>query len=215
MPNWTFWIKRRVINLKNSLRDRWIKDVKVMWEQSIKETLSNYKDPSKFWRRVKKLLGNSGKIIDYILRDDGTKCFELEEEEEEEFRHKWEPIYKISEEENRHFCPSKEREVNDILRENGDLWRHYDDIDLSRLTLVNQLSHPITLEEFCRTVQDTARHKVPGRSNINKDTIINLPVNMVQNLKNILKLLFPPVFFQDCSNLPLLNSSLRQGKTLN
>lgn len=36
------------------------------------------------------------------------------------------------------------------------------------------------------TLQKTGKRRVPGQSKINKDTIVNLPVNMINNIKQIL-----------------------------
>lgn len=90
------------------------------------------------------LMGNKSNTIECIKTDDGSKRFDPREQEAE-FREKWEPVFMITDEENRQFCPNKQNEVNEFLTQHQELIKANDNIDLSRLTMDNLLIRPITL----------------------------------------------------------------------
>lgn len=142
--NYNYIIHRLMVDLKRTLKEKWKEQINKQWESTIMETKQEYKDPHKFWRRVKQLMGSVNKQVDYLLKDDNSKRFEPEEKERE-FREKWESIYKISDEVNRQFCPIKEAEVVQFLRENELLWKNFDDVDLSRLSNDSRLLYPVIL----------------------------------------------------------------------
>lgn len=73
----------------------------------------------------------------------------------------------------------------EYLRNNQDLWKHYDNVNFTRLAIDNQLLRPITIDEIRTTIQNTGKRKAPGNSKNNEETIINLPLNMITNMKYI------------------------------
>lgn len=83
--------------MKAQLKEKWKSNIEKQWETTIMETQKMHKDPNIFWKKVKMLMENNLNKIKYIKKEDGSKGFEPEEQEEE-FRRKWKPIYRISDE---------------------------------------------------------------------------------------------------------------------
>lgn len=136
--------RRKLTQLKQQLIDNWKKEIEDKWEHMKMDAAANIKDPSKFWNKTKRLIGNNTKKSTYIRADDGTKIYDPEEQEII-FQHKWKSVYRISPEENRQFCIEPENEVKQYMIDNSDRWRHFDTIDFSRLDPGNELIRPITI----------------------------------------------------------------------
>lgn len=177
--------RRMALNaLRRNLQDKWLNQITDQWQRKIIETQRLHKDPGKFWRTVKQLTGTDANQIRYIKKGNGTKLYD-HKEQEEEFRNKWEKIYKITQEENSHFCADTERHVDNYLEEHVEDWSIHRLIDMARLQPEDTLMKPITVDEIRTTLQKTRMNKAPGQSKINKMVIISLPVNMIENMRRI------------------------------
>lgn len=143
--------RRKMNQLKGQLEEKWRILIEEQWENKIMETQRINKEPNQFWRNIKKLLGNNLNKSRYLKRDDGTRCFDPDQELE--FRQKWKPIYQIPIDENRQFCRDKEIEVQEYLRNNEELWHNSNITDYSLLSNYDQLIRPITIDEICTSLQ--------------------------------------------------------------
>lgn len=184
LRGWTRDLRQNFLLLKNQIREVTKEGCKQHWEHIINKTQQLYRDPKRFWQRVKQLIGNSRPPDTYILTDDNNKLF-TPKEQEAEFRRQWAPIYKISEEENRSFCPDTEIFVNEYLVTHTELWQHHDTVDLSRLEVNNPLTRPITLFDIRTIVKKFKNNKAPGLSKINNIIIKEIPSNTATELLHL------------------------------
>ena len=164
------------------------------WEKLIKDAAKDYKNPQKFWDKIKKLKGQNSnnnhhlKINDRIITD--TK------EKEETFRDIWKNIFRISPEENQNFDVAKETEVEAFIAENIEKCQPNTFSDLSRLSSHNDIDSEISEEEIKRTI-NTFKNNTPGETSINKIIMKNVPDTAITKLKHIFNHALSMGYFPD------------------
>lgn len=195
---WTRQHRQRLTELQQHLQEICKREREAHWNSLLVETEADYRDPAKFWQRIRKMLGGCPRHIPYVQDEHGKKLH-TDKEQEAEFRRFWSKIYHISDEDNRDFCHDTQVVVEDYLRQHEINFTPYENIDQTRLSEDNPLIKPITLQEIKSTIKKFKNKKAPGISLINKEIIMHLPDNMLSNLKTILNAslstgLFPKKF---------------------
>lgn len=174
-------LKALQINLRNICKEERDK----RWEDMIMNTEANYREPEKFCRKVKNLIGSTKQKIPYILNNEGRKLF-TDSEKEQEFRKYWEKIFMITDEENQQYDQQTENMVRAYMNTNEHLHKEHETIDLTRLDPTNPLTKPIKYEHVANTINKIKRNKAPGHSKINKTVLQQMPKIMIKNLTHIL-----------------------------
>ena len=98
-----------------------------------------------------------------------------------EFRHYWENIFRISDEENQNFDPHTDRTVTTYITQHRQDTLPHDRTDYARLT--DEYTR-ISRNELGNTIQ-AIRQKAPGQSGITKAHLTQLPHNMTNHLLTI------------------------------
>lgn len=193
---WTRLLRQRHSLLKQQLQDICKRERNQYWEQMVSDIEKDYRNPSKFWKGVQRLLGSEAKSTPYIITDNGTRLFE-EKAQEAEFRNYWKEIYKISDEENLDFCQETQTEVEKFLEDHKENWEPFDTIDMNRLEPNNTLTKKISKSEVFKTIKEFKNKKAPGISKISKEIICQLPDNMITIFTNILNASLSAGIFPD------------------
>ena len=112
------------------------------WKNILQKVEIKYNEPRIFWSQIRMLQGGKQDTTPYIKNARGEKIYE-DKEKEKEFRKVWQNIFKISDEENRNFCTTTERAVDEFLRKNSKRTKPYKYAILDRLNSDNFLIKPI------------------------------------------------------------------------
>lgn len=182
--NWTPHHRRLLKALQMNLQNKYRTIRQQQWEEKILEVDASHKEPTKFWKSVKKLLGTTTITTPYLLDPDGNKIYK-EKDQERLFREYYQKLYTIGPEEERQYCQETDRAVKEFLHTNADRTSPYQTVNTSRLDPRNSLISPITYTDFKSTLQSFKSNKAPGESKINKLIMSNLPENMIINLLHI------------------------------
>lgn len=183
--NWTREYRRQLVTLQQNLQEACKAEREEHWNTLLADTEADYRNPSKFWQDIRRLMGGSQQSSPYILNHLDQKLFS-DREKEAEFRRYWEPIYTITEEENRDFCQQTQAETEEYLRTHTQDFSPYDTIDLTRLNAHNYITSPITLNDIKTTINSFKNKKAPGISLINKEILTQLPENMLLQYQDLL-----------------------------
>lgn len=188
LTNGTAWSRdhrRRLAELQQHLFEACKRERNAHWNTLLQNMEADYRNPTHFWRQVKKLLGNTQQHTPYVINEQGQKLF-TDHEMEQEFRRFWSEIYKISDEDNRNFCHETQTLVEQTLQEEEHRHTPYDNIDLNRLVPGNTLLAPIPFHLVKSTISSFKNRKAPGHSKIDKNILQQIPDNMLVNLTHIL-----------------------------
>ena len=184
------WSREQLIQIRNiqeQLKEESKRLHTEMWNNKIRKVNSTYKDPAKFWRDIKVLMGGKGIKNSYILDANNTKIHEPKDKEKE-FRSIWTNVFKITDEENQNFDQDNETMVTEYLNEHQQQIQPYPFADLSRLDPNNDLTKPVTTYDIISTIKEFKNNKAPGESGISKILLIQLPNSAIDRLKDIVNL---------------------------
>ena len=174
-------IMRRIVDARRRLRNAYQTLRDQTWAEIIDKIKIDEKDSSKFWKSIKRMMGNNKQAIPY-LRDSQNNKLHSPEEKEEAFRNHWKLIFR------------NDLEDEDFDEENLELVEaytetHQEDLTpyhLSDDTRLENLQCPhITLEEVTQTIK-RFKQRAPGPNNITAIQLKKLPENMLQYFVNIL-----------------------------
>ena len=111
-----------------------------------------------------------------MIDKENRKVFE---NKEKVFREYQRDVFRNMPEDNANFNLDHEREINNFLRENHDVFSPYNHADLSRLNVNDYLTRPVEIEQIKNVIKQMKQHKAPGKSKINKIILENLPDAML------------------------------------
>ena len=162
-------------NIQQQIQEENLRLYQGEWEKKIENLNRIYKDSSKFWEGVKRLISSSKEKQEYILHPNrrNTKVYGPEEEEGI-YRKIWTNIFSIPPLDNAHFDLENEERLLRYLRENEDVVDHHQYADLSRLDPDNYLTAPFKTADI-EYVISKFKNKAPGESGVNKKILSNLP----------------------------------------
>lgn len=163
--NWSPLHRKILKALQINLQSKYILLRNQHWDKIIQNIEISHKDPHRFWRKIKNLMGNTTKPTAYLLDGNGEKIFN-KQDQELLFREFYKKIFTISDEENAQYCQETERLVTEALQ-NEEQILPYPTIDISRLDPDCYLIAPITFNEVITSIQSFKKHKAPGFSHIN------------------------------------------------
>ena len=178
-PFWTRHDLDVIKEIQRRLLEENLRLSKEAWETKVNHLNENYKDSTKFWAQVRKLIGNNKVKNKYLIdvNNNGNKVYK-DEEKEILYRNIWQNIFEIPDEENRNFDAENENRVRDFLRQNRDNILPYQFVDLSRLDERNILTRPVQSQDI-KNIIHNFKNKAPGISETNKLILINLPNNAI------------------------------------
>ena len=197
--------------LQQAITNESVKIYNSSWEKSIKEIESDHKDPAKFWKGIRRLMGRVTEETPYILKN-GDKLF-AKEEQEQAFRETWKTVFSITPEENANFDAQKEAEVLQTINNNQESFLPFDQIDLSRLNPLCGFTSPTSVGEIKEIIAGF-KNKAPGLSKINKTIVKELPNEAIHFYANALNESFSLGYFPRFFKLALLKFIGKQGKAL-
>ena len=183
-------------NYNTPARIRYIQDLIIIeakrmykenWENKVKNLNKEYKnEPVKYWENFKKLIGQKRIEIPYLIDNNGEKVYEPVEQLNL-LTETWEKTFRISEEDNEEFDIENEMIVNNFIRENTERLTPYDHPDINRLDNNNYLISEVTENDIIEIIK-TFKNKAPGRSGINKQILVKLPIQAWTRLARIFNL---------------------------
>ena len=153
------------------------------WESQLQRVELAARCNKKFWRRVNCLSGKKKKGIPTLKHDqDGTEITaNTDEEKEQLFTNIMKNTCKITEEENRQYCPENEARVNRTLRENADKITPKWTINIASIRDPNTHRMPIDNLDVVNSIKSLA-NKTPGNSGFRKHHLTNLPPKIISNI---------------------------------
>ena len=115
-PFWTRHDLDVIKEIQRRLLEENLRLSKEAWETKINHLNENYKDSSKFWGQVRKLIGNNKVKNEYLIdiNSNGNKVYK-DEEKEILYRNIWQNIFEIPDEENHNFDAENENRVRDFF----------------------------------------------------------------------------------------------------
>ena len=180
------------------------------WRKVISDTEIKYNDPKAFWTNIRRLQGGKQEIIPYLKDERGNKIYK-DEDKEKQFRKVWKDVFRITEEENRNFCRTTEREVNEYLEANKRRMQPYTCTDLNRLDPNDYLTRPIENYQIKQIIKNF-KDKSPGYSGIRKSILDQLPSIAVEKFREIHNLALSMGYFPQIYKLAILCLILKPGK---
>ena len=166
------------ILLKNESRNIQRKN----WEKQINMAAKDYKNPQKFWNKIKQLKGNKTDTNHHLKVN--NMIITNNKEKEETFKGIWQNIFKITDEENRQYDEETERQVNEYINENIEICTPYELSDLRRLRGENGIDKLISEEDVKNTIKQF-KNNTPGETQINKIIMKNLPDIAISTIKDL------------------------------
>ena len=184
--------------IQEMIREESTRLARETWAETINKLQDCYGDPRKFWAKVGRLMGSKTAQEPYLLDNRGRKIYD-DIEKEEKFREIWSQTFTITEEENRMYDVTNDRQVTDFMNTNEFLTEPFNYADTDRLDPDNFLTKPTTRQEIKQILGEFKNYKAPGQSGINKLLMIKLPDVALDRYVDILNLLlsmgyFPVVF---------------------
>lgn len=182
------------------------------WNELVNQIELDKKDSLKFWRQIKKLMGNETTSSPYILDKDGNKQYDAEKQTDVFTRH-WKNVFQISAQENTNFCQQTEEEILEYLNTHRERITPYETIDLTRLDPENPVIKPITLRNVKRTIQTFKNRKAPGESRINKEILTQLPDIILEHYTHIINAALATGLFPQDFKHAIIKMLTKSGKT--
>lgn len=130
----------------------------------LKKLKADYKNPQKFWRKIKMLKGNIKNTNNHLIID--NVVLTSDERKEEVHRRIWSDVFRISPEENQNYDLETEKTVNEFINNNNDQITIFQNTDIKRLQK-HPLTQPINLNEIKATIK-SFKTNTPGETKINK-----------------------------------------------
>ena len=189
-PVWTREDMEVIRNIQQLMREENLRLYREAWEKKLKHLNRIYKDSSKFWEGVKRLIGTPKEKLEYILHPNrqNEKVFEAEEKEAI-YRSICANIFSIPPEDNTDFDQENEERVMAYLNANVDNIRPHQYADLSCLDRNSYLTTPFRTSDVIYIIKKF-KNKAPGKSGINKMVLSNLPRNALDSFALITNLTY-------------------------
>ena len=185
-------IMRRITDARLRIRNAYLTLRDRTWEEIIQKIKIDEKDGSKFWKSIKRMMGNKKQAIPYI-RDSHNNKLHTPEEKEEAFRNHWKHIF-------RNDLEDEDFDENNIDLVEGYIGAHEGDLtpyQLSDDSRLESLQCPsISLEEVKQTIK-RFKQRAPGPNKITAIQLKKLPENMLQYFVNILNACLSSGYFPD------------------
>ena len=211
-PVWTRADMDMIKELQRRMREENLRLYREAWEEKVEYLNTVYKDSSKFWGGVGRLIGNQKEIQEYIL-DPNVRNRRIFEPEEKEgiYRNIWKNIFGIPPEDNTQFNQQNEERVLEFLRQNDDRRTPHQFADLNRLDQNNYLLAPVRASDIDQIIKKF-KNKAPGISGINKLILSNLPREAIEVFAIITNLTLSMGYYPIIFKNGLLIFSQKGGK---
>ena len=174
-------LMRRISETRLKIRNEYIKLKDETWNKLIEDITIDERDCSKFWKSIKRMMGNKKQKIPYI-RDAHNNKLHTPEEKEEIFRNHWRKIF-------RNDLEDEDFDENHLEFVESHIANRQEDLapyPISNNTRLETLQCPrIDIEELKRTIRHF-KQRAPGPSEITAIQLKKLPENMLQYFLNIL-----------------------------
>ncbi|XP_064120181.1 uncharacterized protein LOC135224785 [Macrobrachium nipponense] len=198
-------------NIKERIKIEAKELINSTWETLLNKIEGIYRDPGKFWKMIRRLLGSDTEPTAYILHN--NRKIISTPDQEPIFREYWSNIFKINPWENLRFDLQHEQRVIAALHEHDDQIIPYDTVDLDRLDVEDQFIKPIQLQDIIKIINNF-KNKAPGHSRVNKIIIKHLPNSMLVFLRVIFNETISMGYWPDFFKKALLPFVGKKGKDL-
>ena len=179
--NWTIEELAMIRQSQVAIKEESIMLCNEKWNEKIYKLNDSYKDPAKFWKGVKNLMGSDTVKISYLLdRNDGK--IPGTKEKEERFRDIWSKIFKISDDENQEFDLLHEQRIMNYIQTYEYQIETYEQDDDDRLDDDNYMTRHVTNDDIIQIVKEFKNNKAPGKSKIYKIMQLQMPITQQINL---------------------------------
>ena len=199
-------------NIQEAIKEESLRLTNENWDSLIANLDSNYKDPTKFWKDVKKLKGNNTEIITYIIdENNNNNKVHQPEEQIKLFQKYWSNIFQISHAENRRYDIRHERQVIREIRNQPEKYKSYEIADLQRLNNDNPLTLKVT-KQTIKNIIKNFKNKAPGKSGITKQVLTNLPDVALEQYANLVNFTISMGYFPVIFKEGIIILILKPGK---
>ena len=181
---------RQLSLARTSLRDQYREKTRELWQEEVRR-LDLQSDPQQFWKRVRRLRGNSASQNTAYIKDiDGAK-HEEDPQKEAVFRRHWEGIFQDEDPEENSFDYRHIEEVEERITLEHLVPFHW--ADRARL---DQRCPPISRDELMGVIKST-KQRAPGPTGVTAIQLKNLPPNMLTAFLDILNAALSAGYFPD------------------
>ena len=186
----TFWDRHKYADLKRLQRLVIIEGTRLKgekWSELLESIAQNTQDPKKFWASVKRLRGTDISSSDFLQDPDDRRRIRISDPEGREalMRRIWEPVFRISPQENAAFNAQYEARVEQELQAQEENITPYENIDLARLNFADPASAPIEADDVSRVIRTFKNGRAPGTSGVKKEDLAQLPVAGMEYLARV------------------------------
>ena len=147
------------------------------WQELLTKIAEDRGDAKKFWASVKRLRGCDSTPSDHLVDSEHPRRVRISDPEGREalMRRHWQPVFRISAQENADFDPQFEARVEQGLQERQELITPHLNVDLARLDDDVLETAPFTAGDVLRIVKSFRNRRAPGCSGVRKEDLANLP----------------------------------------
>ena len=204
-------IRRNIQFIQEELQRESIRINTEHWNTMMENLDDIYRDPVKFWKEVRRLQGSKKKEENtYIVGENNTR-YHSPEDKLAAFKTAWEPVFEITEEENRNFDRNTEDMVNGFIENNKDRTEPYVRANLDRLNADSFMTKPIETWEIVLIIKQF-KHKSPGEDGITKQIMEKLPMVAKRRLKDIFNILLSMGYYSVIYKNGLMVFAEKPGK---
>lgn len=158
-------------------------------------TADSYRDPERFWRKIKNLMGNINPSPHYLLDQHNSKI-ETPEGKEKLHRRVWQEVYTGEFEPEDNEAEEHNTYIIEFIQEYIHRTTPHDSIDTTRLDSNTPLTVPLTTQESIQIIKQMKKSS-PGSSGINKTILKHLPENAIGRLTKIFNSALSAGYFPD------------------
>ena len=183
-------LHQQLTHLKHQLKTKYQETAQETWDEIV-QNIDTERDPSKFFKSIKRFQGNNKQKAPYLQKDNGDK-FKKPEEKEVLFRDHWKNIFR-NDQDDAEFDQTNIQHVDTTINNNLHEITPYLTGDLNRL---DNTFPPITLPEL-KLIIKNQKQKAPGRTGITATHLKKLPTNMLTFLLYIFNMSLSMGYFPD------------------
>lgn len=183
IQRWTQQLHNDYKEMQRELQEAYTTAYNENWKKLINNIEANYKDPPKFWKDIKRLMGTTETHNSIMINQAGQEV-STDREKEAIHREHLINIFQISDEENAQYDDETDRMVNEFLITNRHRFKPYQMANKRRLNGQCELTKPIIMEDMEKII-NSFKNKAPGQSGINKTLLKKAPKEAIEYLSNV------------------------------
>ena len=183
--NWIIQELTLIRQIQMAIKEESIRLSNEKWNEKINKLNDSYKDPAKFWKEVKILMGSDTVKIPSLIDRNGEKVHGTKEKEENS-EISAQTYLKISDDENQEFDILHAQRIIDYIQTYEYQIVTYKQADTDHLDDDNYLTRHVTNKDIIQIIKEFENNKVPGKSKINKIMLLQMSVTATDTFRKIL-----------------------------